>query len=74
MSGIVHGWVAPGWEGVREAFAWNLTSGAEAGAGFAAYHRGRPVVDLWGGVADQTSGRPWTRAPPPKPLWTAFPS
>ena len=29
------------------------------GAAFSAYHRGRKVVDLWGGVADQATGRPW---------------
>lgn len=56
----IEGRVAPGWEGVREAFGWNFDSGAEVGAAYAVYHRGRPVVDLWGGVADQRSGRPWS--------------
>jgi CubicO group peptidase (beta-lactamase class C family) len=55
----VHGWVAPGWDGVRDAFDANLRSGGELGAAFAAYHRGRKVVDLWGGVADKASGEPW---------------
>jgi CubicO group peptidase (beta-lactamase class C family) len=55
----VHGWVAQGWEGVQDAFAANLRSGDELGAAFAAYHRGRKVVDLWGGVADSTTGDPW---------------
>jgi CubicO group peptidase (beta-lactamase class C family) len=52
--------VAPGWEGVREAFEWNFSTGAEVGAAYAVHHHGRPVVDLWAGVADQASGRPWT--------------
>jgi CubicO group peptidase (beta-lactamase class C family) len=29
------------------------------GAAFSAYHRGEKVVDLWGGVADPDTGRPW---------------
>ncbi|PPK92401.1 CubicO group peptidase (beta-lactamase class C family) [Kineococcus xinjiangensis] len=55
----VGGWVAPGYEGVREAFAAQLAAGAEAGASFAATAGGRPVVDLHGGVADSATGRPW---------------
>src|SRR5439155_18952185 len=31
----------------------------EVGAAFAAVLDGRTVVDLWGGVADESSGRPW---------------
>src|SRR4051812_49760206 len=41
------GWTAEGWEGVRDAFAANLAAGLEIGASFAAYHKGRKVVDLW---------------------------
>ena len=61
----VNGWVAPGWEGVRDAFAANLRPAdkpgelRDLGAAFAAYHRGRKVVDLWGGIADATTGDPW---------------
>jgi CubicO group peptidase (beta-lactamase class C family) len=53
------GWTAAGWEGVRDAFAANLAAGLEIGASFAAYHKGRKVVDLWGGVADPATERPW---------------
>lgn len=56
---VANGWVAPGFEGVRDAFDSNFDAGVEVGAAFAAFHRGRKVVDLWGGVADVTSGRPW---------------
>ncbi len=55
----IEGWVAPGFEGVRAAFAANFDAGTEVGAAFAAYHRGEKVVDLWGGIADRTTGRPW---------------
>jgi CubicO group peptidase (beta-lactamase class C family) len=55
----VQGWAAPGWEGVRAAFERNFEKDDEVGAAFAAYHRGEKVVDLWGGVADRTTGRPW---------------
>jgi CubicO group peptidase (beta-lactamase class C family) len=54
------GFVAPGFEPVREAFARNFSERGEVGAAFAAYRHGEPVVDLWGGVADGASGRPWT--------------
>ncbi len=51
--------MASGWEGVREAFAANFDAGREIGAAFSAYHRGERVVDLWGGIADRTTGRTW---------------
>jgi CubicO group peptidase (beta-lactamase class C family) len=56
---LVKGFTARGFEQVREAFAANLESGRDVGAAFAAYHHGHKVVDLWGGVADKESGRPW---------------
>jgi len=55
----INGWTAPGFEGVRDVFQGNFDKGAEDGAAFAAYHRGQKVVDLWGGVADTTTGRQW---------------
>src|SRR5258708_6235432 len=55
----VHGFVAPAFEAVRDAFVDNLESGRDVGAAFAAYHHGRKVVDIWGGTADVASGRPW---------------
>ena len=42
---------------VADAFGAQLAEGG--GGGVAVYHRGRPVVDLWGGVADDGSGRDW---------------
>jgi len=55
----VDGWTAPGFEGVRDVFENNFDKGLEIGAAFSAYHRGGKVVDLWGGVADPETGRPW---------------
>jgi CubicO group peptidase (beta-lactamase class C family) len=55
----VHGSVAPGFDPVHDAFVDNLDSGRDVGAAVAAYHHGRKVVDLWGGTADPSTGRPW---------------
>ena len=55
----VHGEVATGFESVKEAFTNNFDNHAELGAAFSLYHRGNKVVDLWGGIADTESQRPW---------------
>ena len=52
------GFVAPGFESVAAEFERNFTERADIGAGFAAVHQGKVVVDLWGGEA--APGRPWT--------------
>ncbi|MFE5257666.1 serine hydrolase domain-containing protein [Streptomyces coelicoflavus] len=57
----INGEVALGFEPVREAFAANFTQHGDIGAAVCIYWHGRPVVDLWGGVADPASGRPWAR-------------
>ena len=53
------GTVADGFEPVTAAFEENFTRRAELGASFAAYLDGEPVVDVWGGVADPRTDRPW---------------
>jgi CubicO group peptidase (beta-lactamase class C family) len=55
----IGGHVEPGFEAVADAFAENFAIRGEVGAAFAATLDGRPVVDLWGGVADSSSGRRW---------------
>jgi CubicO group peptidase (beta-lactamase class C family) len=60
-AALVHGDVAPGYEPVSEQFEKNFTARGEVGAAFAAMRDGQMVADLWGGVADQTTGRPWER-------------
>jgi CubicO group peptidase (beta-lactamase class C family) len=44
---------------VREAFAANFEEFGEVGAAVAVHVEGRPVVDIWGGLADQATERPW---------------
>lgn len=56
---IVKGCVAPGFEGVREAFENNLTNGNDTGAACAAYWKGEKVVDLWGGKKALGSEESW---------------
>jgi len=53
--------VEPRFAAVRDAFATNFAHHDDVGAACAVYHRGRLVVDVWGGLADRTAGRPWTR-------------
>ena len=60
-DGQVKGCVEPGFESVAEAFAKNFSDHGEVGAACALYHRGRAVVDLWGGLADSSTGRVWER-------------
>jgi CubicO group peptidase (beta-lactamase class C family) len=55
----VHGWTEPRFAKVREAFAANFADHGEIGAACSIYLAGRPVVDLWGGMADPAKGRPW---------------
>ena len=37
----------------------NYESGVEKGSSFAAYYRGQPVVNIWGGLADLEVKRAW---------------
>lgn len=57
----VEGFVASGFEPVRDAFARNFAERLESGAAFAAVIDGEPVVNIWGGHADRAKTRPWTR-------------
>ena len=57
----IHGWVAPGLEGVRAEFEANFAGRGEVGASVCARVGGETVVDLWGGLADAGTGRPWER-------------
>jgi CubicO group peptidase (beta-lactamase class C family) len=58
---MIEGEVEAGFEPVREAFEANFSERGDIGAAVCVYLHGRPVVDLWGGVADRDTGRPWTR-------------
>ncbi|GLW12993.1 EstA family serine hydrolase [Microtetraspora sp. NBRC 13810] len=53
------GFVADGYEGVREVFQKLLDEGRETGAGVSVWREGREVVRLSGGWADAGRRRPW---------------
>ena len=66
----IDGTVAKGFESVRDAFVANferdpdpmmmmLGGGKEIGAAVSVFYLGEKVVDLWGGVADTRTGRPY---------------
>jgi len=55
----IDGTVRPGF--VREEFETNFRGRGDVGASLAVYVRGELVVDLWGGIADPATGRPWER-------------
>jgi CubicO group peptidase (beta-lactamase class C family) len=55
----IHGYVAPGFEPVREEFERNFRERKEVGAACAAYVANEKVVDLWGGLRDQEMYEPW---------------
>ena len=58
----VQGQVEEGWGKVADTFQANFTgSPGEVGAACCVYAGGRPVVDLWGGLADREANRPWHR-------------
>jgi CubicO group peptidase (beta-lactamase class C family) len=59
MTVTIHGEIAPGFEGVRDAFVAAFAGLPQMGAALSVRHRGATVVDLWGGIADARDGSPW---------------
>jgi CubicO group peptidase (beta-lactamase class C family) len=55
----VHGSCDPRFDPVRQAFARNFDELGDVGAAVAVHVDGRPVVDLWAGLADPKTERPW---------------
>ena len=58
-SPAISGFVKSGFETVREAFTENFRRRNELGAACCIYHRGERVVDLWGGIRNESTGEPW---------------
>jgi CubicO group peptidase (beta-lactamase class C family) len=56
---IIQGQVSRGFEIVREAFAENFARRGERGGACCVFHRGRKVIDLWGGVRNSETREPW---------------
>ncbi len=57
----IDGFCDPGYEAVSRAFEANFAEHGDVGAAVCVYRHGRPVVDLWGGLADRDTGRLWER-------------
>lgn len=55
----IGGWCLDGFEPVEEAFRRNFDALGDVGAAIAVSRDGQPVVNLWGGLADPVTGRPW---------------
>jgi CubicO group peptidase (beta-lactamase class C family) len=60
----VHGEAQHGYGPVADVFAENFDARDELGAAVVVYVGGRKVVDLWGGIADRRTGRPWVSDTP----------
>ena len=57
----VHGTCEPRFDAVRTTLADQIETGADLGASVAVFLHGEPVVDIWGGWADDEKTRPWER-------------
>lgn len=53
------GWADERFGAVADTFSRNFAEFGELGAAVTVFVGGRKVADLWGGVADDRSGRPW---------------
>ncbi len=60
MADQVHGWTDPAFTGCLDAFRANFDEDGELGAACAIYRHGKPVLDLWSGIADRETGTAWT--------------
>ncbi|WP_240793412.1 serine hydrolase domain-containing protein [Psychrobacillus vulpis] len=55
----VHGFVASGFESVKDEFIKNFTKRGEVGAAFSVYINNEAVVDLWGGYRNRHTRAEW---------------
>jgi CubicO group peptidase (beta-lactamase class C family) len=55
----IQGFVDAGYGTVMDAFVANFMERHDLGAGCAVHVNGRPAVDVWGGIADARTARPW---------------
>ncbi|MFG2912597.1 serine hydrolase domain-containing protein [Kitasatospora sp. NPDC048298] len=56
-----HGWADERFGAVADVFAANFAEFPELGAAVTVFAGGRKVVELWGGTADDRTGRAWTQ-------------
>jgi len=59
VTSSIQGECHPAFQAVRTAFERNFIDHGELGAAVAVYHKGRKVVDLWGGLRDRERKLPW---------------
>lgn len=64
MTIEVHGSVEPGFEPVADAFASAFADRPTMGAALHVTLGGQSIVDLWAGVADERTRRPWVEDTP----------
>ena len=55
------GWADERYGAVADVFAANFADFPELGAAVTVFVGGRKVVELWGGTADERTGRAWTQ-------------
>ena len=55
----VQGTIEPGFEALRDLLEQQFAKGEHIGAGVSVYHHGRKVVDVWGGLANEDTKKPW---------------
>jgi CubicO group peptidase (beta-lactamase class C family) len=55
----IHGLCDPRFDRVRAVFTEHFSRGEEVGGAICVFHGDELVVDLWGGLADRRTGRPW---------------
>lgn len=56
----IHGFCSPQFKTVKTAFQKNFENDKEIGASFAAYHKGKLVVDLWAGHTNAKQSQEWS--------------
>lgn len=55
------GWCDPAFEPVRDVLDASIAAGTDLGASVTVLVDGRPVVDVWAGLADERTARVWER-------------
>jgi CubicO group peptidase (beta-lactamase class C family) len=60
-GGRLRGFCAPQFAAVRDVMRRNFAERGEIGASLCITHKGATLVDLWGGIADPATGKPWER-------------
>ena len=59
--GTLRGVAAPGLDSLVDEFAANFSERGEVGASLCVMRNGEPLLDIWGGIADAETARPWER-------------